>query len=389
MTHNRVTLLKRGALQTFKALSFLLCIGSLILTQSACQQGGSLMSKNHQDTVGHENQSPYEVGSTTLFIHDNSRPFDAVAGVNTGVRTLITEIWYPVADRDVDLNSARATYGDYSFGNRSIHHKMLTQTTFFHLDAKWMREGVTDEDMQRASDELFDRARGSFVDLPVAQAARPFPVIVMSHGDAGSRYSMETVCEDLAKHGYIVVAPEHTGNSPYTMVGMDPALNKDHGDEGFQNRMAAVLPLLDEHGAYGDESNKGQSYSPLSGELDAAGLVQLDLSLVERINDLRAVLSKLDEMAGKGRFAGQLDMADVGLMGRSFGGATTLAGLMLEPRFASGFAVVPPALPDTRALLPKEMLVTRPRESALLSTDKHSRFVQLGQRQRVISGQEC
>ncbi|MFT5483671.1 MAG: hypothetical protein ACI9GW_002329, partial [Halieaceae bacterium] len=41
--------------------------------------------------------APYAVGSSTFFIHDESRPYDSVAGINTGVRTLVTELWYPVA----------------------------------------------------------------------------------------------------------------------------------------------------------------------------------------------------------------------------------------------------------------------------------------------------
>ncbi len=35
--------------------------------------------------------TPYAVGSQTFFIHDETRPYDRVAGVDHGVRTLITE----------------------------------------------------------------------------------------------------------------------------------------------------------------------------------------------------------------------------------------------------------------------------------------------------------
>ena len=49
-------------------------------------------------------------------------------------------------------------------------------------------------------------------------------MIVMSHGDAGSRYNMESAVQYLAGHGYIVIAPDHTGNSPYAQVGRDPLL---------------------------------------------------------------------------------------------------------------------------------------------------------------------
>ena len=48
----------------------------------------------------------HAVGSTTIFIHDDTRPYDNVAGIDTGMRTLITEIWYPVHHDD-------AASGDY------------------------------------------------------------------------------------------------------------------------------------------------------------------------------------------------------------------------------------------------------------------------------------
>jgi pimeloyl-ACP methyl ester carboxylesterase len=89
---------------------------------------------------------------------------------------------------------------------------------------------------------------------------------------------------------------------------------------------------------------------------------------LQRVNDLRATLAELDRMNQKGALAGLMALDRVGLMGRSFGGATTLAGLLLEPRFVAGMAVVPPAMPDLRAGLPAEALV-RGRESAILAAE--------------------
>ena len=39
---------------------------------------------------------PYAAGSQTIFLHDESRPLDACGGERRGVRTLVTELWYPV-----------------------------------------------------------------------------------------------------------------------------------------------------------------------------------------------------------------------------------------------------------------------------------------------------
>ena len=336
-------------------------------------------------TNGQDIPTSFAVGSTTFFIHDESRAFDTVAGVDSGIRTLITEIWYPV---DVDSTDGyeRATYGDYVFGSREVHQLMMTATTFFHMTPDSVREGVTPEQIDGAIDELFTRERQSFVDAPLAKAPASFPVVVMSHGDAGSRYNMESVCEYLAARGYVVIAAEHTGNSPWSMTGSDPALSSD---EDFANRMRDVVELLNEHGAYGPADNYGQSYSPLLGEKDPVEFLRdLDKSLLQRLNDLRAVLAKLDGLNAEGAWAGRLDLQRIGLMGRSFGGATTIMGLAMEPRFTAGFAVVPPAWADPRAALPAAVLAQPGVESVLLAADGPFPLATISKPTVLLSGAE-
>ncbi len=336
---------------------------------------------------------PYAVGSSTFFIHDESRPYDSVNGVTGGIRTLITEIWYPV-NHDVAESGAypRATYGDYVFGDRDVHRLMMTKTTFFHMTPETVREGVTGEQIDAAIEELFLRERKSVIDAPPADTGTPLPVIVMSHGDAGSRYNMESVCEYLAGHGYFVIAPEHTGNSPYSLTGRDPALAANDGDAAFRDSMAMVMQHLSSLGAYGEEEHYGQSYTPLSAGRDSVEFLQsLDGSLLQRLNDLRAVLAELDRMNAEGFVEsgpGLLNLDRVGLMGRSFGGATTLIGLSMEPRFTAGFSVVPPGWSDPRPALPAELLMAPGEESVLFAADGPFPLTHVSKPTVLLSGAE-
>ena len=349
-----------------------------------------------------EPSPPFAVGNTTLFIHDPSRGYDEAAGVESGLRTLITEVWYPASTDAVRLKlntlgiedstsrsgpgsgpgpaatvgSApaaafrRATYGDYVFGSRAVHRLMMTRTTFFHLTPETVAAGVTAARIDAAIDELFTRERGSYVDAPVARSQAPFPVVVMSHGDAGSRYNMQTVCEYLAAHGYLVIAPEHTGNSPFSMTGEDPGLAEHNGDPAFKARMQDVLKAFNEYGTYGPLDNYGQSYTPLAEDRSSAdALLALDNALLQRIADLRATLGELGRMNRQGTFAGTMDLDRIGLMGRSFGASTVLTAMPLEHRFLAGVAVAPPSMPDPRPGMPVELLVPAGRESAILSAD--------------------
>ena len=362
----------------------ILCLTTFLTSCTNQQQPSS-------DSAGITIQ-PYAIGSSTRFIHDESRPFDTVAGVNSGIRTLITELWYPV-DRSIiaeqPYNFRKATYGDYVFGNASMHQRMMTDTTFFHLIPATVRPGVTQDEINLAIEELFYRPRQSYIDAPLTSAPKKLPVIVMTHGDAGSRYNMETVCEYLAANGYVVIAPEHTGNSPYSMTGNDPALALEGGDQAFRQTMADILPLLDDQGAYGSKDNYGQSFTPLSDSSDPLqALVDLDRSLIQRLNDLRAALDELERINVTGPFAGRLDLDRIGLIGRSFGGSTTLAGLAMEDRFTSGFAVVPPGWVDQRSLVPSEILIPAAEESVLLSIQGNHPFTSFRKPTFLLSGNE-
>lgn len=336
--------------------------------------------------------APYAVGSSTVFIHDESRGYDSVAGVDTGVRTLITELWYPADQTTIDNSSGkypRATYGDYVFGNPIMHKRMMTETTFFHLTPDTVKNGVNQSRIDEAIEELFSRERGSYTDAPLSLTPKKLPVVVLTHGDAGSRYNMETTSEYLAAHGYLVIAPDHTGNSPYAMTGSDPALALGGGDPEFRQTMAGVIPLLDNQGAYGSPESYGQSYTPLSDSEDVVKtLVDLDHSLLQRLNDLRATITELETMNREGPFAGRLDLERIGLIGRSFGGVSTLVGLAMEERFTAGFAVVPPGFADVRAALPRDILVPADKESIMLSSKEDSPYYKFTKPTYILNGAE-
>ena len=367
------------------AIPYKLLLVFLLLFVAACDA-----DSGSQERVS--NAAPFAIGSTTIFIHDSSRPYDSVAGIQSGIRTLITEVWYPVDHDRIDRAPdayRRATYGDYVFGDRDMHRLMMTKTTFFHMTEDTVREGVSAEQIDAAIDELFVRERQSYVDAPISESMFKFPIVVMSHGDAGSRYNMESVCEYLAAHGYVVIAPEHTGNSPYSMTGRDPALAEVGGDPAFRELMAGVLSILNHQGAYGSEENFGQLYTPLSSGRDSAQfLVDLDRSLLQRLNDLRATLAELDRMNAQGRFAGRLALERVGLTGRSFGGTTTLMGLSMEDRFTAGVSVVPPGFSDSRSALPAAMLVAVDRESVILSAEGPFPLTTINKPTLLLSGTE-
>jgi dienelactone hydrolase len=324
-------------------LSRFACVG-LAVALLACEAVDSPSPAPSKST-------PYAVGSMTRFFHDETRGFDRTGGIDSGIRVLPTEIWYPVSHTQIESDTRRASYGDYVFGNRALHRKMVA------LTRKSVRDSVSQEQIDNAIDAHFDSYRNSYVGVPVSQTKAPFPVIIMSHGNGGQRHNMASTAEHLAANGYVVLGPDHTGNAAFSMTGLDPALKTD---PAFSERMADVIELHDSEGAYFPRPGS-------SGGLGLEEIKRIDAAILERVNDLRTLLDVLPRL-NAGLFEGAIDLTNVGVMGRSLGAATALASLGLEPNFKGGVAVVAPSVPDFRSVVPKKWLAPPGEESVMFSS---------------------
>ena len=104
----------------------------------------------------------YRVGVTTVTVTDQERD-----------RPLTVDIWFPLAD-GVTGEAHR-----YSFITGDYYESPLA------IDAD--AAGISNDG--------------------------PFPLVVYSHGSGAVRYIHSDYTETLASHGYVVVAPDHTGNT--------------------------------------------------------------------------------------------------------------------------------------------------------------------------------
>jgi predicted dienelactone hydrolase len=134
------------------------------------------------------------------------------------------------------------------------------------------------------------------LDAPLVSRRGPFPLVVFSHGNAGIRFQSFFLCEALASHGFVVVAPDHTGNT-------------------------AIDSLL------------GSSDPPAK-------------SAVDRPQDVSFLITTLLQRSRDPAdpFHRRIDPRRIGVSGHSFGGFTTLA-------VATGFVLSPPD-PRVRAIVP-------------------------------------
>jgi len=181
-----------------------------------------------------DSAGPYAVGRTTFEVVDPARQD----------RRFLVDVWYPVDPEDAQ-------------GNFTVY-----EILFWGLPSELALDGP-----------------------PVSHAGR-FPLVVFSHGSGGIRFQSIFFTELLASHGFVVAAPDHTGNT-----------------------------LLDDSG----------------GELTVQKMTDrpLDVSLV-----ITRMLAKSEDPADA--FYQTLDPGRIGVAGHSFGGFTSLA-------MAAGFGADPPA----------------------------------------------
>ena len=116
---------------------------------------------SHQSKTSPSATGPFAVGRTTFDVVDPAR----------GGRTFKVDVWYPSQPADV-VGKPKSTID------------LLVATT--------------------PSPLAFDNPR---------VAPGRFPLVVFSHGSGGIRYQSWFEMEHLASHGFIVAAPDHTGNT--------------------------------------------------------------------------------------------------------------------------------------------------------------------------------
>ncbi len=188
-----------------------------------------------------EGLGPFAAGRMTFEVVDASR----------GDRTLTVDAWYPVDTEEAG-------------GPPSVYDLLFT--------------GIT-------SEVAFDG--------PPLSRRGPFPLVVFSHGSGGIRFQSYFLGETLATHGFVVVAPDHAGNTALDLI----------------------FP--------------GPPFEPRDRPLDVSFLIT---RMLERSAE-----------PGDAFFAG-LDPDRIGVSGHSFGGFTSLA-------MAAGFEDVPPD-PRVDAIVP-------------------------------------
>jgi len=192
-------------------------------------------------------RGPFPAGVRTLDLGRDGRP-------------LPVELWYPATDEHAGQDVAEATRDSYDL--------------IPGFPPGW-QEAVRDASPRRGR----------------------HPLIAFSHGYGGHRRQSTFLCTHLASHGYVVAAPDHTGNTVLDVV-------------------QAVMVI----------ASGGKLPHPDTVLREFIGLRPADVSFV------------IDHVVG---LDGLVDPERIGMAGHSFGGWTTLATTARDRRIRAALPLAP------------------------------------------------
>lgn len=221
---------------------------------------------------------PYGVGTLVLPMVDERRPGNYADGSHTPGREIMTQIWYP-ADREID--GPKSNYLD-------------------ELTAAYVLQAYPE-----LKNFLSSIKTHAVVGVKVAAGRKDFPVLIFSPGYGLYYSAYQSILEDLASHGYIVIGV----NSP---------------------NIAGITAFPDGH------CHEIPKFS-----VDDDGVKQLWQFLTEQFlevaNDLKFVVDQLCVLDRNKDFplAGRINFSRVGCFGHSYGGATAIQACIDSPWVAA------------------------------------------------------
>jgi predicted dienelactone hydrolase len=218
---------------------------------------------------------PYQIGTITVMLVDESRQ-ELYSGVAGQPRRLMVQIWYPA---EPETNAKTVPWVEEIDVIAPAISEFLGFPHWFLNHLKYAKSNA-------------------YKDAPVAKAVDRYPVLLFSHGWDGFRAQNTFQVEELASHGYVVAAPDHTYGAVATVF--------PDGEVVFINHQA----LHSEAGLPEDQFNAA---AHLLGDQWAG--------------DLSFILDSLENPqpgSGLETLEGRLDFERVGALGHSTGGGAAI-----------------------------------------------------------------
>jgi pimeloyl-ACP methyl ester carboxylesterase len=228
----------------------------------------------------------YFVGTQTYTWTDNSRD-EWFTDDTTDVRRIVVQIWYPTNSQP----SKRYHYIDKPEQQLGPISAQLELPVFL---IKHMQNIKTN----------------SILNAPIHPRLDNLPVIIFSHGLGGMKSQNTIQMEELASRGYFVIAPDHSYDANITIFD----------DNTFADYRSGITYL---------QAKNGNKLELTEQDFWDFRLPQLNT----RTADIQFILDRLTVLNhSEENFWGTLKLEKIGLIGHSFGGATSIMTAFKDDR---------------------------------------------------------
>lgn len=263
----------------------------------------------------------------------------SIVGYKTGKGYLIKEIVYNNSKQEID--DLPEPSGKYNVG-QSIHYyeksinisrPIAFQIWYPTLDSSAKKIPFQSKGVAEAFSNFLNwpSFNNSFTRLMNSNSSKDvdivpnkkFPVLLYNHGYGGATTVYQTICEELASHGYIVVSIGHQDESAFFLKEDGSVIQNSPDNEFYTRRVPEI-----------SNSTIGEEQSTILNSDDPGALAKAYKKLVElsplhteSVNlwvwDTKNVINKLKELNDQNKYLkGSFDFENMGIFGHSVGGAT-------------------------------------------------------------------
>lgn len=224
----------------------------------------------------------HDIGTINYYWIDDSRRKTWTAAEDDK-REIVVRVWYPATSMD---HMKRAPYA----------HPVEQMKSLGKGQPLYVKAII---------DSIKNVTTHSYLQAPISSAKAEYPVLLLSPGFGASNFMYTSMTENLASHGYIVVAIEH---SYYTEI---PTLFPD-------GRITKEKVILTEDPSIWDS---------------------MEEHMQQWVDDVKFVLDRLYDLNGEDPhhiLTGKMNLQRLGMLGHSFGGAAAAQVMHQDSRVRSG-----------------------------------------------------
>lgn len=244
----------------------------------------------------------FSVGTRVFNWEDNKREewFTEKEG---DFRKIVVQVWYPTDE----VTGDPAPYLDFA------QHRIKPISEQVELPPFMIKH-------------IQDVKSNSYLNAALKSAAKPYPLVIFSHGLGGMRMQNTIQMEELASKGFIALAMDHAFDANITIF---------------------------------DDGSSADYRSAIIGEVTTEEFWNIRLPQINtRVADVSFVLDHIQEIQNENDgFWSMIDLERVGIMGHSFGGGTAIVASSRDTRLDACIALDGWLVPVEQSIIKRGLTV--------------------------------